>query len=65
MTTQEPKVNDTDRLPIGEAAKVLGVDRKTLRVKCEEGEIKYFLFKGNKRKGFTGRELKRYWQANG
>lgn len=58
----EPKVADTARVPIGEAADLLGISRETLRVHSNNGFIKCQFNQTTKRRYFTGRELKRYWR---
>lgn len=63
MVTSEPKVNLTDKYPIGKAAKVLDVSRWTLLSKYKAGMIKA-IHSRNGRKYFTGREILRYWKTN-
>lgn len=58
----EPKVADTARVPIGEAADLLGISRETLRVHSNNGFINCRFNQATKRRYFTGRELKRYWR---
>ncbi|MBO5860765.1 MAG: hypothetical protein J6Q45_03745 [Alistipes sp.] len=41
LTMSEPMVNDTDRLNVTQAAKVLGIHRNTLRQHSDEGLIKF------------------------
>lgn len=66
MTSSEPIVKPKDRYPIGEAAKVLGIDRKTLlsyaMLGKRNGGIDCHIGR-NGRKVFNGAELKRFWLA--
>lgn len=64
MSHTEPQIPDTARLPIGQAAEVLGISRDTLRIHTENGFIRCGFNRVNKRKFYTGSELKRYWRAH-
>lgn len=63
MTVVEPQIPDNARLPIGKAAKLLGISRETLRTHTENNYIKCGWNRANKRRFYTGAELKRYWRA--
>lgn len=64
LCVDEPKVTPTSRYPIGEAAKLLGCDRGTLRRYCDRGLIKCgFRRVGQGGRFFTGSELLRFWRA--
>lgn len=63
MTWTEPQVADNARVPIGEAAKLLGISRETLRVHTLNGLIRCRYNPATKRRFFTGRELKQYWRS--
>ncbi|NDV46135.1 helix-turn-helix domain-containing protein [Paludibacter sp. 221] len=63
MTTTMPEIKDNDRYPIGETAKILGICRDTLRKHTEEGYIKCIYNRVNKRRLYTGAEIKRYWNS--
>jgi len=63
MTTTEPNVSETGRYPIGETAKLLGLNRTTVWRHVELGNIKPGTRKSNDRKFFTGREIKRFWNS--
>lgn len=58
----EPKVSDTARVPIGEAADLLGISRETLRVHSNNGFIQCRFNQATKRRYYTGRDLKSYWR---
>lgn len=63
MTPSEPKIPDNNRYGVTEAAKILAVDRKTLRKYADSGLIKHGIQRANGRKFFYGSELKRIWRA--
>jgi DNA-binding transcriptional MerR regulator len=63
MTRQEPNIKDEERLPIGEAARLLEMSRDTLRKHTDEGYVKCIFNRVNKRRVYQGKELKRYWRA--
>lgn len=56
-------VNQTGLYPIGEAAKILGISRRTLLRHSDEGLIQFRLKRSNGRKVFRGSELIRYHEA--
>lgn len=63
MILIEPQVPNDARLPIGEAAQVLCVNRVTLYRKTREGLIKCGFRKGTARRFYIGSEIKRFWRA--
>lgn len=63
MTVTEPTVISTGRYPIGEASKILGIDRKTLYRHTIEGVIKCGFRRTNGRRFYTGGEILRYWRS--
>lgn len=63
MRITEPNIPDTAKVPIGKAANILGISRDTLRNHTYNGHIKCGYNRINKRRFYTGRELKRYWKA--
>lgn len=63
MGIEEPKISDAARLPIGQAAELLGISRDTLRKHTNSGYIRCNFNRVNKRRFYTGKELKRYWRA--
>ena len=63
MVNEEPKVNPNGRYPIGEAAKLLGIDRGTLRRYTNQREIKCGYGRLNKRKFYYGHEIIRFWRT--
>lgn len=66
MTNKPPKIRENGRYPTGEAAKLLGMDRKTLRAKTlvsvRDGGIAFTIPRGSKKKFFSGRDLLAYWR---
>lgn len=66
MVTEEPKVPPTARYSIGEASKILGVHRNTLRKYTNVGPlgINCQHRKSNGRKFYTGSEIVRFWRAS-
>lgn len=66
MTTEPPKVKENGRYPIGEAARLLGVNRKTLWSKTlrsvRDGGIAFSTPKGSTKKFFSGRDILAYWR---
>ena len=62
LTISEPMVNDTDRLNVTQAARVLGIDRSTLRRHSDEGLIKFSVNQRTGYRKYSGREIKRYWR---
>lgn len=63
MSTAEPNVSDSGRYSIGEAAKILGVHRNTLRQHTNQGLIKCGFRRQNMRRFYTGVEIKKYWKS--
>lgn len=63
ITTVEPDVVPGGRYPMGEAARLLGVNRCTLREYIERGLIKTGIRRSNGRRFIEGRELRRFWLA--
>lgn len=55
--------NPSGFYPIGQAAQILGIDRKTLRRHTEQGFIKCHYKRENGRRVYDGREIIRYHQA--
>jgi predicted site-specific integrase-resolvase len=62
MTNTEPDVKDLGRYTIGEAAKLLQIDRTTLLRHTNQGLIRCNVNKRNFRKSYSGSEIKRYWR---
>lgn len=66
MTSEPPDIKENGRYAIGEAARLLGVDRKTLlshtRISVKEGGIGFTTPKGSARKFFSGRDILSYWK---
>lgn len=65
MVNEEPKLSPTARYAIGEAAKILGISRNTLRKHTNTGPagIDCGFRKSNGRKFYTGLDIMRYWRA--
>lgn len=63
MTVTEPTVIASGRYPVGEASKILGIDRKTLYRHTTDGLIKCGFRRANRRRFYTGSEILRYWKA--
>ena len=66
MVNEEPKVSPTARFSIGEAAKILGCHRNTLRRHTNTGPtgITCSHWKANNRKFYTGQEIVRFWRMS-
>ena len=62
MTSEPPKVKESGRYPIGEAAKHLGISPRHLLRLAVAGDIKFTVSRRNAKKYFSGKELLRYWQ---
>ncbi len=62
--TDIPKVSPTARYGIGEAAKLLGIHRNTLRMKIEQGLFKYKINKHTGRKVIPGIEVIKYYNMS-
>lgn len=66
MTYEPPKVTESGRYPIGEAARLLGIDRKTLlnktRLSIRDGGIAFSTPKGSTKKFFSGRDILAFWR---
>lgn len=63
ITIDEPQVSDSGRYSIEQAAAVLGIHRNTLRRHTQDGFIKCSFRRTNKRRFYTGSEIKRYWKS--
>ena len=61
MTTEEPRVVDSGRYGMSDAAKILGVARCTLRRWIYVGRVNVGFRNLNGRMFVTGKELKRIW----
>jgi len=65
MVNEEPCIPPTARYSIGEAAKILGVHRNTLRRYTNTGQMGIDChFRTNGRKFYTGLDIVRFWRAN-
>ena len=68
MTIEPPKVKENGRYPIGEAARLLGINRKTLRNKtllsARDGGIAFTIPKGSTKKFFSGHDILAYWRRH-
>jgi predicted site-specific integrase-resolvase len=64
MTTTEPIVSDSGRYPTMEACEILKISYKTLIKYTDQGAIKCGIRKSNKRKFYTGSEIKKFWKAS-
>lgn len=66
MVNEQPNISPTARYGIGEAAKILGIDRKTLRRHTNIGPtgITCQYRKSNGRKFYTGLEIVKFWRAS-
>ena len=56
-------ISDSSKYNLTQSAKLLKMDRKTLRMHCDNGLIRCTYSKANKRRLFTGLELKRYYKC--
>jgi len=65
MTTQKPKVNRSDRYPIGKAAEILGISRSTLLRHTKSEDINCSFARSSHRKIYTGEEIINYWMQMG
>lgn len=65
MVNEEPTVSPTSQYSIGEAAKILGIHRNTLRKYTNTGPagIRCKFKKSNNRKVFTGFEIVKFWKS--
>lgn len=61
MTPTEPTIPLTARYPIGEAARLLGIHRNTLRRYTENRLIRAHV-KSSGRLYYLGRDLRRLWR---
>lgn len=70
MTATEPEVVDSGRYPIGKVCKILDMDIKTVLKYSKKGEdgkpakLKYGIHASNKRKFYTGTDIKKFWKAS-
>lgn len=62
MTTERPQVSLAGKYSIVQAARILGVDRKTISRKITEGIIAFTTRADNGRKVISGREILKYWE---
>lgn len=63
MTALEPEVSLTGRYSIGEASKILGINRSTLRRYTNAGYIKCGFRRESARRFYLGSEILRFWRA--
>ena len=63
MTAIEPQVPATGRYSIKETCEHLKINRGTLSAHTKAGYIRCGFRRQNKRKFYTGIEIKRYWKA--
>ena len=63
MTTTEPKVDKDGRYSTEQAAKMLGISRRTLDGHAKIGKIRYGRRRSNGRRFYTGMEIVRYWRS--
>lgn len=63
MIQDEPKVADTSRYSITEVANILQMDVSTIRRLTHSGHIKCGYWRHNGRKFYTGRDIKRFFNA--
>ena len=66
MVNEEPKVSPTARFSIGEAARILGIHRNTLRRHTNTGPtgIRCSYRLSNGRRFYTGSDIIRFWRAS-
>lgn len=62
MTAAEPRVNDTDKLNVVQAAAVLGIHRNTLRMHTDAGLIRCVVSRRTGYRKYMGRDIKKYWR---
>jgi len=62
ITAEEPKVADTGKYSMTQAAKALGIHTNTLLNYVKQGRIRHSVRRTNGRKCFTGYELKKFWR---
>jgi DNA-binding transcriptional MerR regulator len=63
LTTTLPMINDSDRFNVSQAAKVLGINRSTLRRHSDEGLIRYSVSRRTGYRKYLGRDIKTYWRT--
>lgn len=61
MVSLMPDIDDNSLYPIGEAARILGVHRHSLRKYAEKNLISSSVHHGNGRRMFAGAALKKFW----
>lgn len=64
MVTELPKFADDAQFNVTQAARVLGVDRKTILRKVNSLQLKAKFRRDTGRKFFTGYELKRFFRSH-
>ena len=64
ITSIEPQVSLSGRYPAGEAARLLGIHRHTLRRYTDAGAIKCGFRRESGRKFYAGSEILRFWKAH-
>ena len=58
-----PDIPDEGRYSAREAAKHLGVHYNSITTYAKEGKLKFGIRRSNRRKFYTGFEIKRFWKA--
>lgn len=61
--TLEQSINPLGRYSVGEAAKLLGIERTTLWRRTKQGDIAYKVHKLTGRKFYRGVDLLKYYNA--
>lgn len=63
MIQTVPQVAETGLYNISEAARALGITRKTMRKYAEGGYISFYVRKSNRRRVTTGKEIIKLWNG--
>ena len=63
MVNDLPPISDTGRYGHSETARILGIDRKTLKSHADEGRIKRRYRRCNNRPFYLGKDIKSYWKG--